>query len=321
MPPSHAATPGSEVRAGAWRPSSEPIVITCALTGGIHGKEANPHLPEQPDEIVEQGIAAWRAGAAVLHVHARTADGANTMDREIYEELHRRLCAETDAVVQLTTGGSPRLTVDERLTTVLLAPEMCSLNMGLLNFFIQGEQVFFPNHRSDIERFAREIRARDVRPELEVYSAVMLEEAASLLALGILEPPYAINFVLNTPTQGGARGTPRNLLDLWERLDELGVAREQLRVTVSAMGPTQLPITTMACAMGLNVRVGMEDNVFYRRGELLTSNAQLVERMVRTAAELERRPATPDEARALLGLRGRPPRGLPDGAEALTGAS
>jgi 3-keto-5-aminohexanoate cleavage enzyme len=193
--------------------------------------------------------------------------------------------------------------------------------MGLLNFFIQGEQVFFPNHRSDIERFAREIRARAVRPELEVYSAVMLEEAAVLLATGILEPPFAINFVLNTPTQGGARGTPRNLLDLWERLDELGVPRSQLRVTVSAMGPTQLPITTMACAMGLNVRVGMEDNVFYRRGELLTSNAQLVERTVRIAAELERRPATPDEARELLGLRGRPPRGLPEGAETLTGAT
>jgi 3-keto-5-aminohexanoate cleavage enzyme len=175
--------------AGAWRPSTQPLIITCALTGGIHGKEANPHLPEQPDEIVEQGIAAWRAGAAVLHVHARTPDGANTMDRGIYEELHRRLCAETDAVVQLTTGGSPRLAVEERLTTVLLAPEMCSLNMGLLNFFIQGEQVFFPNHRSDIERFAREIAARGVRPELEVYSPVMLEEAAVLLARGILEPP------------------------------------------------------------------------------------------------------------------------------------
>ena len=160
------------------------LIITCALTGGIHGKEANPHLPEQPDEIVEQGIAAWRAGAAVLHVHARTPDGANTMDRGIYAELHRRLCAETDAVVQLTTGGSPRLAVEERLTTVLLAPEMCSLNMGLLNFFIAGEQVFFPNHRSDIERFAREIKARGVRPELEVYSAAMLEEAAVLLGPG-----------------------------------------------------------------------------------------------------------------------------------------
>jgi 3-keto-5-aminohexanoate cleavage enzyme len=157
-------------------PSTDPLIITCALTGGIHGKEANPNLPEQPDEIVAQGVAAWRAGAAILHVHARNPDGSNTMSPEIYGELHRRLCQETDAVVQLTTGGSPVLSVDERLNTVLLAPEMCSLNMGLLNFFIRGEQVFFANHRADIERFAREIAARDVRPELEVYSAAMLEE-------------------------------------------------------------------------------------------------------------------------------------------------
>lgn len=294
-----------------WAPSNDPVVITCALTGGIHGKEANPNLPEQPDEIVAQGVAAWQAGAAVLHVHARARDGSNTMDQGIYQELHRRLCEQTDAVVQLTTGGSPRLSVQERLNTVLLSPEMCSLNMGLLNFFIRGEQVFFPNHRSDIERFAAEIRARDVKPELEVYSAAMLEEAGHLLGLGVLEPPYAINFVLHTPTQGGSRGTPRNLLDMWERLDELPVDPEQLRVTVSSMGPTQLPITTMACAMGLNVRVGMEDNVLYRRGQPVTENAELVARAVRIAAELERRPATPAEARRQLGLRGRPAGELP----------
>lgn len=295
----------------SWKPSTAPVVITCALTGGIHGKEANPALPEQPDEIVEQGVAAWRAGAAVLHVHARAADGSNTMDPGIYGELHRRLCEETDAIVQLTTGGSPVLPVAERLNTVRIDPEMCSLNMGLLNFFIRGEQVFFANHRDDIERFADEIRRRQVKPELEVYSAAMLEEAAHLLARGTLEPPYAVNFVLHTPTQGGVRGTPRNLLDLWERLDELDVPREDLRVTVSSMGATQLPITTMAMAMGLNVRVGMEDNVLYRRGELVQDNAQLVSRAVRIAAELERRPATPDEARALLGVRGRAPGSLP----------
>src|SRR5689334_21572212 len=147
-------------------PSSDPVVITCALTGAIHGKEANPNLPEQPDEIVEQGVAAWRAGAAILHVHARNPDGSNTMDPAIYGELHERLCAETDAVIQLTTGGSPTLPVEQRLNTVFLAPEMCSLNMGLLNFFIRGEQVFFANHRSDIERFAREIAQRGVKPEL-----------------------------------------------------------------------------------------------------------------------------------------------------------
>ena len=305
----------SHVSSGAaWRPSTEPVVITCALTGGIHGKEANSALPEQPDEIVEQGVEAWRAGAAVLHVHARSPDGSNTMDAAIYSELHERLCAETDAVVQLTTGGSPRLSVEERITTVRLAPEMCSLNMGLLNFFIRGEQVFFPNHRSDIERFAHEIRDREVRPELEVYSVAMLEEVDHLLGLEILEPPYAINLVLHTPTQGGQRGTPQNLVDAVARLGDLRADPEDLQVTVSSMGPTQLPVTTIGLAMGLNVRVGMEDNVLLRSGEPVASNAQLVERTVRIAHDLDRRPATPEEARERFGLRGRAPGRLPEGA-------
>src|SRR3954451_4998501 len=259
-------------------PSTDPVVITCALTGGIHGKEANPNLPEQPDEIVAQGVAAAQAGAAILHVHARNPDGSNTMDPGIYGEIHDRLRAQTDAVIQLTTGGSPVLGVEERLNTVLLNPEMCSLNLGLLNFFIRGKQVFFANHRSDIERFAREIAARDVRPELEVYSAAMLEEVAQLLSLDILSPPYVVNFVFHTPTQGGTRGTPENLLDGIARLRTLGVPWEHLRINVTSMGPTQLPLTTIAMAMGLNVRVGMEDNVLYRRGEPLEDNAQLVER-------------------------------------------
>jgi len=286
----------------SWRPTTRPVVITCALTGGIHGKEANPNLPEQPDEIVEQGVAAWRAGAAILHVHARNPDGSNTMDGAIYRKLHSRLSEETDAVIQLTTGGSPRLSVEERINTVRLSPEMCSLNMGLLNFFIRGEQVFFPNHRDDIERFAREMRERDVKPELEVYSAAMLEEVAHLLSLEILEPPYVVNLVMNTPTQGGVRGTPQNLVDFVARVGDLPVPDEHVIVNVTSMGPTQLPITTMATAMGLNIRVGMEDNVFYRRGEPLASNAQLVERAVRIAHELEHIPATPDQAREQLGL-------------------
>ena len=289
----------------------DPVIITCALTGGIHGKEANSNLPEQPDEIVEQGVAAWRAGAAVLHVHARNPDGSNTMDQAIYSELHERLCSETDAVVQLTTGGSPTLSVEERLNTVFLAPEMCSLNMGLLNFFIRGEQVFFSNHRSDIEQFAREIRTRDVKPELEVYNSAMLEEVDHLLSLEVLEPPYTINFVLHTPTQGGQRGTPQNLLDMVDRLRDLAVPQEDLRVNVSSMGPTQLPISTIGLAMGLNVRVGMEDNVLYRRGEPVENNAQLVERTMRIAHELGREPATPDEARQVLGLRERDSGQLP----------
>ncbi len=284
---------------------TDPVIITCALTGGLHGKEANPNLPGQPDEIVAQGVAAWRAGAAILHVHARNPDGSNTMSREIYGELHERLCAETDAVVQLTTGGGIGLTVEERLTTATLDPEMCSLNMGLLDFFIRGESFFFANHRADIEHFAREMRARGVKPEFEVYNSAMIEEVEHLLSRDILEPPYAINFVLHTPTQGGQRGTPQNLMDMLGRLRDLPVPAEQWRVTVSSMGRTQLPMTTIAMAMGLNARVGMEDNVMYRRGEPLRDNAQPVERIVRIARELGREPATPAQARELLGLRGR----------------
>lgn len=283
---------------------TDPVVITCALTGGIHGKEANDNLPEQPDEIVRQGVAAAEAGAAVLHVHARNPDGSNTMDAGIYGELHDRLRAETDAIIQLTTGGSPRLPVEERMNTVLLDPEMASLNMGLLNFFIGGEQVFFANHRSDIDRFARAMSGRGVRPELEIYSSAMLEEVEHLLGLGLFEPPFVLNFVLHTPTQGGQRGTPHNLQDLVDRALALPVPAGDLRIGVTSMGPTQLPLTTIAMAMGLNVRVGMEDNVFFRRGELVRDNAQLVERTVRIARELDRPPATPAQARELLGTRG-----------------
>jgi 3-keto-5-aminohexanoate cleavage enzyme len=289
-----------------------PVVITCALTGGIHGKEANASLPEQPDEIVQQGIAAWEAGASVLHVHARAPDGSPTQDPAIFRELHERLCAETDAIVQLTTGGNPRIPIAERIQTARLDPEMCSLNMGLLNFFIRGEQVFFPNHRSDILRFAREMAERGVQPELEVYNAAMLEEVEFLLGQGILSPPYVVNLVLHTPTQGGERGTPRNLMELVRRLQELPVDPADLRINVSSMGRTQLPITTIALAMGLNVRTGMEDNVMWRRGELLRDNAQLVGRTVRIASELGREPATAAQARAILGTRGRGPGSLPE---------
>lgn len=283
-----------------------PVIITCALTGGIHGKEANEHLPEQPDEIVAQGVDAWRAGASILHVHARQPDGSSTQDPAIFGEIHRRLCEQTTAIVQLTTGGNPKIPVRERMQTVLLDPEMCSLNMGLLNFFVHGEELFFPNHRSDIVTFANEMLARGVKPELEIYSSSMLDEVAHVLAHDLLEPPYVLNFVLNTPTQGGEAGTARNLVELVRRAHELDCDATDLRINVSSMGRTQLPITTIALAMGLNVRVGMEDNVWLRRGVPVRDNAQLVERTVRMAQELGRRPASADEARELLGTRGAP---------------
>ncbi|MEM7797929.1 MAG: 3-keto-5-aminohexanoate cleavage protein [Chloroflexota bacterium] len=275
------------------------VAITCALTGGIHGKEANPNLPEQPDEIIEQGIAAWKAGASILHVHARNLDGSNSMDTDIFTYQHKVLCEETDAVVQLTTGGSPLLPVRARMNTIQIRPEMCSLNMGILNFWIRGERVFFSNHREDILEFAEEMRIQNVKPEFEVYSLVMLEEVELLLKSGVIEPPYMVNFVLHTPTQGGMRGTAANLVEAVRRLPA------DCYCNVSSMGRTQLPITTMAMAMGCNIRIGMEDNVFFRKGELVENNAQFVERSVRIARELELEPAHPDEVREALGLRGR----------------
>jgi 3-keto-5-aminohexanoate cleavage enzyme len=283
---------------------SDKVIISCAITGAIHTPTMSDALPITPDQIASQAIGAAEAGAAILHLHARNPqDGRPIGDPAVFMQFLPRIKQATDAVVNITTGGSPTMPVEERLAGVMqLSPEMCSLNMGLLNFFIRGEQVFFANHRSDIERFAREIAARDVKPELEVYSAAMLEEVAHLLSLGILSPPYVINLVFHTPTQGGTRGTPENLLDAVARIRTLG---EDVQINVSSMGPTQLPLTTIALAMGLNIRVGMEDNVLYRRGEPLRDNAQLVERAVRIARELDREPATPAQARELLGLRGR----------------
>jgi 3-keto-5-aminohexanoate cleavage enzyme len=155
----------------------------------------------------------------------------------------------------------------------------------------------------------------------------MLDEVDHLLRQGILGPPYAINFVLHTPTQGGQRGTPQNLVDMLQRLRDLPAPPESWRITISSMGRTQLPMTTIGMAMGLNVRVGMEDNVMYRRGVPLEDNAQLVERTVRIAGELDRPVATPDQARQILGLRGRKKgevpasvAGAPEGPEGAQGA-
>src|SRR5205807_5053724 len=143
------------VTMGVDRPAP---IITCALTGGAHSKADWPNLPEQPDEIVEQGIAAWKAGAAVLHVHARDPDGSNTTNREIYREIHSRLCAETDAIVQLTTGGGLDQTYEQRISTVLLSPEMCSLNMGFVLFFGRdGRGMMLSNPRAQIEWYASEM--------------------------------------------------------------------------------------------------------------------------------------------------------------------
>jgi 3-keto-5-aminohexanoate cleavage enzyme len=280
------------------------VIITASLTGGVHDKSANPNLPEQPDEIIEQALECAAAGAAIVHCHARLPNGRPTCDPEIFQTIHDGIRSQSDVIVQLTTGGGLGLSVEERYGVISLGPEMASLNMGLLNFIFGGKEHFFSNMRSDILEFAQEMKRRDVKPELEVYNMAMLEEAQVLLAQGLLEPPWVINLVLDTPTQGGIRGTPVNLVEMVRRIHEAFEVGEQgVMINVTSCGATQLPISTIALAMGLNVRVGMEDNVFFRRGELVKRNAQLVERAVRIAEQLDREPATPDEARKILRLK------------------
>jgi 3-keto-5-aminohexanoate cleavage enzyme len=282
------------------------VIITAALTGGVHDKSANPNLPEQPDEIIEQALECAAAGAAIVHCHARLPNGKPTCDTEIFRAIHDGIRSQSDVIVQLTTGGGLGLSVEERYGVISLAPEMASLNMGLLNFIFGGAEHFFSNMRSDIVAFAEEMRRQNVKPELEVYNMAMLEEAAILLRMGILEPPYVINLVLDTPTQGGLRGTPVNLVEMVRRIrEQFALAPDEVIVNITSCGSTQLPISAIALAMGLNVRVGMEDNVYFRKGELVQRNAQLVERAVRIAEQLDHEPATPDEAREALGLHTR----------------
>jgi 3-keto-5-aminohexanoate cleavage enzyme len=278
----------------------QPPIITCALTGGYHSKADWPSLPEQPDEIVEQGIRAWEAGAAVLHIHARDPDGSNTVDIDVYREIHARLCAETDAVVQLTTGGGLDQTPEQRIGTALLSPEMCSLNMGFVLFFApDGTGMMLANPRAQIEWYAREMIARQISPEYEIYNITMIEELERLVDKGLAPEPLNVGLVLGTASQGGARGTWQNLADMVRRVPA------GANVDVIAIGRAQLPLTTIGLAMGVNVRVGLEDNVRYSRTELARDNAHLVERTVRIAHELQLEPATPAQARERLGTRGR----------------
>lgn len=277
------------------------VIITAALTGGVHDKSYNENLPEQPDEVIEHALAAREAGAAIVHCHARMPDGSRTCDPDIFKEIHDGITAKSDLIVQLTTGGGLGLSVEERMGAIWLEPEMASLNMGLMNFIFQGKEHYFANMRSDIENFAKEMKDRGIRPECEVYNISMIDEVEHLVNEGLLEAPHVINFVLDTPSQGGLTGTADNLVEMNRRVRER-FDMDDVRVNVTSCGTTQNPMTATAMAMGLNIRVGMEDCIFYRKKELVEDNAQLVSRAVRIANELNLEPTTPDRARELLAI-------------------
>lgn len=271
------------------------LIITAALTGGIHGKEANPALPEQPDEIIREAVRCHDAGAAIVHLHARDQKGRGVADAAIFRVINEGVRSRCPVVIQNTTGG-PELPIEERITSLDASPEMASLNMGSVVFFYGGRELKFINLRSEIEAFASAMLERKVKPEMEVYNPSMFGEVENLVEKGLLAQPYYVNLVMGVGGMGGYPGTPRNLVAMVDHLP-MGAA-----FNVSGIGRCQLAMNTMAILMGGHARVGLEDNVNYRRGEPAKSSAQFVERVVRLARELGRDVATPDEARALLKL-------------------
>lgn len=267
------------------------LIITAALTGAEVTRAQQPALPITPIEIAIAAEECARAGASIVHVHARNPDGSPTQDKETYRQIIQAIKARCDVIVQVSTGGAVGMTPQERLAPVTLVPEMATLSMGTVNF---GGDVFM-NHPADMEVFAKAMQQHGVKPELEIFDSGMLTTANRWLKKGLLTGPLHFDFVLGIP--GGMAGTPEALMYLKSQLPEGATW------TVAGIGAAQLPLGTLAILLGGHVRVGFEDNVYYRKGELASSNAQLVARMARISTELGRAVATPDEARGLLGIK------------------
>ena len=272
------------------------LIITAALTGGFHGRDANPNLPEQPDEIAQAAYDCWQAGAAIVHLHARDKSGKVTCDPQIYAEIVAKVRARCDVITQVSTGGGPGLTPEERSKAIEVDADMASLNMGTMVRTRWGEGSIGLNTRSQIESYAKAMLDKSIKPEMEVYSHSMIVDVNNLIEKNLVKEPYYINFVLGMTNQGALTGEPKHLLSLIEYLPEGAI------FNVSGVGPAQLPLTTLAMLLGGHSRVGLEDNIYYTKGILAKSNAQLVERTARIARELGREPASPGEARQILQL-------------------
>ncbi|WP_336035060.1 3-keto-5-aminohexanoate cleavage protein [Halobacterium yunchengense] len=266
------------------------VILTVAPTGGVHGKDANPNLPEQPAEIAEQVAACEDLGAAIVHLHGRDEHGENDAARlQDVNDAVRERC--DDIIVQNTTGGQS--TYDARVQGIRTdpLPEMASLDMGPFN---RGQHIITEHTRHNIDRLAAEMREKDIKPELECFNNGHLNEAHRLVERDAIEEPYYVNLIFGHGTF--TPPTPRNVLNMVSNLPE------GAEFNLLAVGPHQLPLTTLSVILGGHVRVGMEDNLYLRRGEPVQENAQLVERTARIVDLLGCELATPDEARERLGM-------------------
>lgn len=300
------------------------IIVSCAITGSIHTPSMSPYLPVTAEEIAGQAIAAADAGAAILHLHARNpATGMPSADPAHWAGFLPQIKAGTTAVVNMTTGGSAIMTLEQRLAAPKAnAPEMCSLNMGSMNFalypmvarisswkhdwekpFLENtDDLVFKNTPKDIAAVLHAMgEERGARFEFECYDLSHLTMLRHFVDRGAVKPPFFIQFVFGV--LGGMASEPDTLTHLKRTADRLFGSDYQF--SVLAAGRAQVPMATIAAAMGGHVRVGLEDNLYLSKGVLAKSNAEQV-RLIRGIVEgLGREIATPDEARAMLGLKGR----------------
>jgi 3-keto-5-aminohexanoate cleavage enzyme len=266
-----------------------PAVISCPVIGGFPSR--NPHHPRTQADIVRHGVDAAHAGAAILHIHARTGDGEPTQDPGVYEAIGRAIRAEApDVLLNFTTGGSPGMSPEERLGSLHARPELASLDAGTMNF---GDAVF-ENRPDFIERAAREMREAGVKPEIECFEAGMVATGEQLVARGLVDAPALFQLVLGVP--GGAPARVDTLCHL------VALLPAGANWAAAAIGAPHFPMMAAALAMGGHIRTGMEDVAYVARGEHARSNAQLVRRAVDLCAAIGRPVATAAQARDILGL-------------------
>jgi 3-keto-5-aminohexanoate cleavage enzyme len=267
------------------------VIIAAAVVGAEVMREQNPAVPYLPSEIARAAVEAWREGAAVAHLHARWPDGRPSQRPEHFREIVDGIrAAGCDMVLQCSTGGAVGMALDERLGSLVDGTEMGTLNMGTMNF---GDDVFV-NSRPDIVRVAARLRERRLVPECEIYDAGMLDTLRWLIDQGHLSRPYHVQFVLGVT--GGMAASERNLRFLLEGLPE------RTHWSAAGIGRWQLPMAEAALRLGGHVRVGLEDNLFVSKGILAKGNGELVALAAKAARAAGREPATPAEARSLLGL-------------------
>ncbi len=273
--------------------AGEPVILTAALTGGVHGKEVNPAIPETPEEIGEAAAAAVDAGASVVHVHARKETGERSFSTERFQAIDNEIRHHAgDVIIQHSTGGTgvPDAERHQPLRTDP-PPEMASLDMGPLNRY---QHLTSENTRGLVDSLHEEMVERGIKPELELFNDGHINEAVALCERRVLADPVYGTLIFGPGTLSPP--TPQNFLTAIEQLPE------GAQFNTLAFGRHQLAFATMGILFGGHVRVGLEDNVYYEQGELAESNAQLVERVATLAETLGREVASPDEARAILNL-------------------